>query len=73
MMAYLLRVLAYLPLWLLHFLGVAAGWATYLGSRRYAARMRENLTASGVCAPDACAKALRRAVAEAGKDRKSVV
>jgi KDO2-lipid IV(A) lauroyltransferase len=54
MMAYLLRILAYLPLWLLHFLGAAAGWATYLGSRRYAARMRENLTASGVCAPGGC-------------------
>lgn len=67
MMAYLLRVLAYLPLWLLHFLGAAAGWATYLGSRHYAARMRENLTASGVCAPEACGKILRRAVAEAGK------
>jgi KDO2-lipid IV(A) lauroyltransferase len=67
MMAYLLRVFAYLPLWLLHFLGVAAGWATYLGSRRYAARMRDNLTASGVCAPGGCGKVLRRAVAEAGK------
>jgi KDO2-lipid IV(A) lauroyltransferase len=67
MMAYLLRAFAYLPLWLLHFLGVAAGWATYLGSRRYAARMRENLTASGVCAPGGCRKVLRQAVAEAGK------
>lgn len=67
MMAYLLRVLAYLPLWLLHFLGAAAGWATYLGSRRYAARMRENLTASGVCAPGRCGGLLRRVVAEAGK------
>ncbi|HUX64952.1 lysophospholipid acyltransferase family protein [Sulfuricella sp.] len=67
MMATLLRVLAYLPLWLLHFLGAAAGWATYLGSRRYAARMRENLTASGVCAPGRCGGLLRRVVAEAGK------
>ncbi|MHB1591729.1 MAG: lysophospholipid acyltransferase family protein [Sulfuricella sp.] len=67
MMAYLFRVLAYLPLWLLHFLGAAAGWATYLGSRRYAARMRENLTASGVCVPGRCGRLLRRAVAEAGK------
>lgn len=67
MMAYLLRVFACLPLWLLHFLGAAAGWVTYLGSRRYAARMRENLMASGVCAPGACGKVLHRAVAEAGK------
>ena len=67
MMSLLLRVFAYLPLWLLHFLGTAAGWATYMGSRRYAARMRENLTASGVCAPGRCGNLLRRAVAEAGK------
>lgn len=67
MMAYFLRVFACLPLWLLHFLGAAAGWVTYLGSRRYAARMRENLTASGVCVPGACGKVLHRAVAEAGK------
>lgn len=67
MTAYSFRVLACLPLWLLHFLGAAAGWATYLGSRRYAARMRENLTASGVCAPGGCDRVLRRAVAEAGK------
>jgi KDO2-lipid IV(A) lauroyltransferase len=66
-MVTLFRVLAYLPLWLLHFLGAAVGWATYLGSRRYAARMRENLTASGVCAADGCGQVLRRAVAEAGK------
>jgi KDO2-lipid IV(A) lauroyltransferase len=64
---YLLRVLAYLPLWLLHFLGALAGWAIYLSSRRYAARMRENLEASGVCAPGACGKLLRRAVTETGK------
>jgi KDO2-lipid IV(A) lauroyltransferase len=67
MLAYLFRALAYLPLRLLHFLGAAAGWATYLGSSRYAARMRENLTSSGVCAPKGCGKVLRRAVAEAGK------
>jgi KDO2-lipid IV(A) lauroyltransferase len=67
MLATLFRVLACLPLRLLHFLGAAAGWATYLASSRYAARMRENLTASGVCAADECGKVLRRAVAEAGK------
>jgi KDO2-lipid IV(A) lauroyltransferase len=66
-MAYLLRVLSRLPLRLLHFLGAAAGWATYLASRRYAARMRENLATSGLCAPGECAKLLRRSVAEAGK------
>lgn len=66
-MAYLLRVLSHLPLWLLHFLGAAAGWATYLSSRRYAARMRDNLMASGLCAPGECRRLLHRSVAEAGK------
>lgn len=66
-MAYLLRVLSFLPLRVLHILGALAGWATYLGSRRYSARLRENLSASGVCAPGQCGKLLRRVVAEAGK------
>lgn len=66
-MAYLLRILSRLPLWLLHLLGAAAGWITYLASRRYAARMRENLLASGLCAPGECGKLLHRSVAEAGK------
>ncbi len=67
MLVFLLRVLAYLPLRLLHFLGAAAGWATYLTSRRYAARMRENFAASGMCATAEQGRLLRHAVAEGGK------
>ena len=66
-MVHILRILAYLPLWLLHLLGAAAGWLTYLLSPRYAARMRENLVASGVCSPAECGRLLRQAVTEAGK------
>ncbi len=66
-MIHLLRILAYLPLWLLHLVGAAMGWATYLASPRYAARMRENLFSSGICAPAEQARILRQAVAEAGK------
>ena len=66
-MVFLFRLLARLPLRLLHVLGAAAGWLTYLASRRYAARLRENLLASGACAPAECGPLLRQAVAEAGK------
>ena len=66
-MVILLRLLARLPLGLLHFLGAAAGWATYLTSHRYAERMRRNFLSSGVCASAECARVLRQAVAEAGK------
>ncbi len=62
------RLLARLPLWLLHAVGLIAGWAVYLGSPRYRARLRENLRASGVCSIESdFRRVLRRAVAEAGK------
>jgi KDO2-lipid IV(A) lauroyltransferase len=62
------RLLARLPLSWLHRAGVALGWIVYWCSSRYAARLRENLYASGLCSGDAQCEALRRrAVAEAGK------
>jgi KDO2-lipid IV(A) lauroyltransferase len=62
------RLLARLPLWLLHALGFVAGWAVYLGSSRYRARLRENLRASGVWAAEGdFRRILRRTVAESGK------
>lgn len=67
MTKHLLRLFARLPLRLIHFFGLLLGWAAYLASPRYAARLRENLSASGVCAGPACSKLLRQAVAEAGK------
>jgi KDO2-lipid IV(A) lauroyltransferase len=64
----LARLLGRLPLSWLHRAGVALGWLVYWSSSRYAARMRENLFASGVCSGEAqCGALLRRAIAEAGK------
>ena len=52
----------------LHVAGAALGWLVYWCSPSYAARLRENLHASGVCSGEAHCKALlHRAVAEAGK------
>lgn len=62
------RLLARLPLSWLHRAGAALGWLTYWSSPSYAARLRENLHASGVCGGEAqCAAVLRKAVAESGK------
>jgi Kdo2-lipid IVA lauroyltransferase/acyltransferase len=64
----LLRLAARLPLSSLHRAGAALGWLAYGLSPSYAARLRENLYASGVCANARECDALRRAaVAEAGK------
>jgi len=64
----LLTPLARLPLRWLHSLGALLGWLVYFASPRYAARLRENLEKSGVCAdPAECRKLLHQAVGEAGK------
>jgi Kdo2-lipid IVA lauroyltransferase/acyltransferase len=68
MLLFILRLLARLPLSWLHGAGAAMGWVAYWLSPTYAARLRENLYASGVCSGDEQCKALlRRAIAEAGK------
>lgn len=68
MLLYVLRAVARLPLSWLHGAGAALGWLVYRISPSYAARLRENLRASGVCAGDAqCRELLRQAVTEAGK------
>ncbi|MBX3586195.1 MAG: lysophospholipid acyltransferase family protein [Ramlibacter sp.] len=58
----LFRVLSILPLWLLHSLGWALGWAAFLGSGVYRRRFLANLAQAGL--PLA---AVRRAVGESGK------
>jgi KDO2-lipid IV(A) lauroyltransferase len=64
----LLRLLARLPLRLLHAIGAMLGWVVYLASPVYAARMRENLRASGIYTdPRDERRALRRCVSETGK------
>jgi len=68
MLVAVFRLLARLPLSWLHVTGAALGWLVYGCSPSYAARLRENLYASGVCSGEAQCKALLRgAVAEAGK------
>jgi KDO2-lipid IV(A) lauroyltransferase len=49
-------------------LGIVVGWGLYLGSRKYSARMRTNLRASGLCPGDAAFRRLLRCcIGEAGK------
>ena len=63
-----LRLLARFPLAWLHALGAAMGRLVYLASPRYAARLKENLSRSGIYADDASLKqGLRAAVTEIGK------
>ncbi|MGV8933157.1 MAG: lysophospholipid acyltransferase family protein [Gallionellaceae bacterium] len=68
LVVWLFAVLARLPLRLLHILGSLLGWAIYLLSAGYAARMRENLGFynSGRHPPE-LRRLLRASIAEAGK------
>ena len=65
---WLFDLLARLPLRMLHGLGTLLGWATFLLSGQYAARMRENLSYINAGShPSEFRKVLRASVAEAGK------
>jgi KDO2-lipid IV(A) lauroyltransferase len=67
-MMFLLKLLARLPLPLLHGLGIALGWLIYWAPGRHSERLRHNVFASGVCAPGRdCRKLLRQAIGESGK------
>ncbi len=61
-MVFLFRLLARLPLWLVHHLGALAGWVTYLLSPTYRRHLRENARQAGL--DD---RVRRAAVAETGK------
>lgn len=64
----LLKLLARLPLPLLHGLGIALGWLIYWAPGRHSGRLRNNLLESGVCAAGAgCRRLLRQTVGESGK------
>jgi KDO2-lipid IV(A) lauroyltransferase len=64
----LLKLLARLPLPLLHGMGILLGWMIYWAPGRHAGRMRNNLFSSGVCTPGRdCRRLLRRAIGESGK------
>lgn len=65
---WLLRQFARIPLPLVHLLGIVVGWGMYLGSRKYAGRIRANLRSSGACSCEAAFRQLlRRCIGEAGK------
>jgi KDO2-lipid IV(A) lauroyltransferase len=65
---FLLKLLARLPLPLLHGIGIVLGWLIYWSPGRHAARLRNNLFVSGVCTPGRdCRRLLRRAIGESGK------
>ena len=67
-MVWLFDLAARLPLSVLHRLGSALGWATYLLSRKYAARLRENLGYGLEGRPAAeFRKVLNANIAETGK------
>jgi KDO2-lipid IV(A) lauroyltransferase len=67
-MIVLFEVLARLPLSILHRLGALLGWLSYLFSRRYASRLRENLQNSGIAGGEMQFKQLLRTnIREMGK------
>ncbi|HQS82331.1 MAG TPA: lysophospholipid acyltransferase family protein [Thiobacillus sp.] len=64
----LLKLLARLPLPVLHGLGVGLGWLIYWAPGRHSGRMRDNLLDSGLCTAGAdCRRLLRQAIGESGK------
>ncbi len=64
----LLRLLARLPLPVMHGLGVILGWLIYWAPGRHSPRMRANLFAAGLAEPGRDTRQLlRRTVGEAGK------
>jgi len=68
LVVWLFNLAARLPLSVLHRLGSAVGWATYLLSGKYAARLRENLGYGLGDIPDAAFReVLHASIAEAGK------
>ncbi|MGC2048619.1 MAG: lysophospholipid acyltransferase family protein [Gallionella sp.] len=68
MLVGLFELFARLPLSVLHRLGSLLGWATYLFSRQYAARLQENLRNAGIGQSDSGSRKLLHAnIREAGK------
>lgn len=67
MLEAVLKALARLPLGWFHACGALLGRVVYWSSPVYAARLKENLLASGVCTGRECEALLGAAVTEAGK------
>jgi Kdo2-lipid IVA lauroyltransferase/acyltransferase len=67
-MMLLLKLLARLPLPVLHGMGIAFGWLAYLAPGRHSGRLRSNLLESGLCRPGRdCRRLLRHTIGESGK------
>ena len=67
-MMFFFKLLARLPLPLLHGAGIALGWLIYWAPGRHSGRMRDNVFRSGVCEPGAdCRRLLRQVIGESGK------
>lgn len=62
------KILALIPLPLLHALGIVLGWLIYWAPGRHSARMRNNVYQSGICSDSrACGRLLRHVIGESGK------
>lgn len=67
-LAFMLKVLAKLPLCVVHFLGAALGWTSYLSYKKYANLINTNLTLSHLTKDNVSfKKTLHRNVSETGK------
>jgi KDO2-lipid IV(A) lauroyltransferase len=67
-MMFLLKLLARLPLPVLHGLGIVLGWLIYWAPGRHSGRMRDNVYESGLCTPGRdCRRLLRQSIGESGK------
>jgi len=67
-MMFLLKLLARLPLPVLHGLGIVLGWLIYWSPGRHSGRMRSNVFESGLCASEGeCRRLLRQSIGESGK------
>jgi KDO2-lipid IV(A) lauroyltransferase len=69
----LLRIIARLPLPLIHAIGTIVGWS-YFGTGRMARRTRTNVTASGIARDESELKTIiRRSMAESGKGMLEII
>ena len=67
-MMFLLKLLARLPLPVLHGIGVVLGWLIYWAPGRHSARMRNNVFESGLCTSEHdYRQLLHKSIGEAGK------
>jgi KDO2-lipid IV(A) lauroyltransferase len=69
-----LKLIARLPLPVLHGLGILLGWVVYLAPGRHSERMRANIYSSGLCKDArACRRLLRQSIGESGKALMEVI